>query len=171
MDINGKYKLNKKPDKLYYKFKSGSSTFGHSVIEIENGKIFCENYIFESIGAFIYYDFFRGIDRNYLPKKCENCGKYFLIQSGKYTDYCENTAPQDPTKTCRDVGSRKKYDDKCKTDPIWQTYNRAYKAHYARYMKKKMTVAEFEKWSAWAVIWRTKAENDEISFDEYRKWL
>lgn len=29
----------------------------------------------------------------------------------------------------------------CKNEPVWQVYNRAYKQHYARYMKKKMTVA------------------------------
>lgn len=90
-----------------------------------------------------------------------------MIKSGKYTDYCENISPNDADKTCKDVGSRKKYDLKCKTDPIWQTYNRAYKAHYARYMKKKMSISEFEKWSTWAISWRTKAENDEISIDEY----
>ena len=44
-----------------------------------------------------------------------------------------------------------KYDDKCRTDPIRLAYNRAYKAHYARYMKKKMTTAQFEQWSRYAV--------------------
>ena len=90
-----------------------------------------------------------------------------MIPSGKYTDYCDHTAPQDSTKTCREVGARKRYDDKCKNDPVWQGYNRAYKAHYARYMKKKMTVSEFEQWASWAIQWRTKAENDEISIEEY----
>ena len=52
-----------------------------------------------------------------------------------------NPLPDEPGKTCRDVGSKRRYDDRCRTDPVWQTYNRAYKAHYARYMKKKMTAA------------------------------
>ena len=39
-----------------------------------------------------------------------------------------------------------RYDDKCKNDPIWLAYNRAYKTHYARYLKKKMTTAQFEQW-------------------------
>ncbi|WP_317856011.1 DUF6076 domain-containing protein [Chakrabartyella piscis] len=157
----------KKPDRNYFKFTSGYSKFFHSVIKKDKKNILCASYEFQSIGAFLYFDLFHGIQQNYIPKKCMNCGTYFLIKSGKYTDYCDSHAPQDNSKTCREIGSRKKYDDKCKTDPVWQTYNRAYKAHYARYMKKKMTVAEFEKWSAWAVEWRTKAENDEISFEEY----
>ncbi len=41
------------------------------------------------------------------------------------------------------VDSLQSYEKKYKNDPIWQTYNRAYKAHYARYLKKKMTVANY----------------------------
>lgn len=81
--------------------------------------------------------------------------------------YCDNLLKDEPNKTCRDVGSRRHYDDKCKNDPIWQTYNRAYKAHYARYMKKKMTISEFEKWSRFASSLRDKAIAGEIEFDRY----
>lgn len=70
-------------------------------------------------------------------------------------------------KSCRDVGSKRSYEKKCKNDPVWQTYNRAYKAHYARYMKKKMTVAEFEEWSRFASDFRDKALVGEIPFDLY----
>ena len=75
--------------------------------------------------------------------------------------------PNDPTRTCRDVGSKRRYDDRCKTDPVWQTYNRAYKAHYARYMKKKMTAGEFEAWSRLASELRDRAAEDKIPFGEY----
>ena len=57
--------------------------------------------------------------------------------------------------------------NKCKNDPIWQTYNRAYKAHYARYMKKKMTISEFEKWSRFASSLRDKAIAGEVKFEQY----
>ena len=67
--------------------------------------------------------------------------------------------------------ARKKYDDKCKTDPVWLAYNRAYKAHYARYMKKKMTVPEFEEWSRQAIQWRTQAEEGKLALDVYQRML
>jgi len=137
----------------------------------ENKPILCETYTFDSLGAFLYFDFFRGLKSSFLPKRCSNCGKYFLLKAGKYSDYCENPLSDDAYKTCRDVGARKKYDDKCKTDPVWLTYNRAYKAHYARYMKKKMTVSEFEKWSTYAVGLREKASNGELQYDEYYKLI
>lgn len=54
-----------------------------------------------------------------------------------------------------------------KRDPIWLAYNRAYKAHYTRYMKKKMTVSEFEEWSRQAVVWRIQAEQGKLKLTEY----
>ena len=63
---------------------------------------------------------------------------------------------------------QEKYDDKCTTDPIRLTYNLAYKAHYARYMKKKMTVPEFEQWSAYAVELREKTLANKVGFEEYQ---
>ena len=85
----------------------------------------------------------------------------------KYSDYCENPLTNDSGKICRDVSARKKYDDKCRTDPVWLAYNRAYKAHYARYMKKKMTNAEFEKWGRYAIELREEVINGEMEFEEY----
>lgn len=154
----------------YLTFCSGKATMSHAVLERSSGgRVLCEAYHFETLGAFLYHNLFRGIAQRYIPKKCQNCGRYFLIQAGKYSDYCDCPTESDPAKTCREIGSRKRYDSKCKNDPVWLAYNRAYKAHYARYMKKKMTVAEFEQWSAWAVELRTRAENGEIDFESYQK--
>ena len=127
----------------------------------------CASYDFDRLGAFLYEDFFRGLAEHYIPKRCSNCGKWFLIDAGIYSDYCENPLAEDKTKTCRMVSARKKYDTKCKEDPVWNIYNKAYKAHYARIAKKKMTKAEFEAWSRYAVELREQAERNEISFEEY----
>ena len=50
-------------------------------------------------------------------------------------------------------------------------YNRAYKTHYARYMKKKMTTAEFEQWSRYAVELREDAIAGKIEQAEYERVL
>ena len=141
---------------------------GHEVFTPVGGAPFlCASYDFDRLGAFLYEDFFRGLEEHYIPKRCSNCGKWFLIDAGIYSDYCENPLAEDKTKTCRMVSARKKYDTKCKEDPIWNIYNKAYKAHYARIAKKKMTKAEFEAWSRYAVELREQAERKEISFEEY----
>ena len=151
---------------------SGSMQMSYEVYMPKGGKEhLCETYRFDSLGAFLYVDFFHGLNRNYLPKRCENCGRYFLMTAGKYINYCDRPLKGDREKTCRDVGARRKYDDKCKSDPVWLAYNRAYKAHYARYMKKKMTTAEFEQWSRYAVELRDSAEAGTLEFEEYQAIL
>lgn len=150
------------------RIKCRMQSFGYKSIFDSNGNsILCEEIKFTDLGSFLYYDFFRGIAQNYLPNRCKNCGKYFLIRGSWYYTYCDNTLADEPDKTGRDVGSKRSYDKKCKNDPIWQTYNRAYKAHYARHIKKKMTVAEFEKWSRFASDIRDKALAGDISFEQY----
>ena len=140
----------------------------HEVFAPVGGAPFlCASYDFDRLGAFLYEDFFRGLAEHFIPKRCSNCGKWFLIDAGIYSDYCENPLAEDKTKTCRMVSARKKYDTKCKEDPIWNIYNKAYKAHYARIAKKKMTKAEFEAWSRYAVELREQAERNDISFEEY----
>ena len=151
---------------------SSSMKMSHEVYRRPDGKVkLCEVYTFDSLGAFLYFDFFRGLSQSYIPKRCDNCGMYFLLEAGKYSNYCERPLEDDPEKTCRDVGARKKYDDKCKTDPVWLAYNRAYKTHYARYMKKKMTNAEFEQWSRLAIEWRMQAEKGKLEQAEYERLL
>ena len=41
-------------------------------------------------------------------------------------------------------------------------YNRAYKSHYALYLKEKMTTARFEQWSRYAVVLREQAEYERL---------
>jgi len=131
----------------------------------------CESFLFDSLGTFLYVGFFRGLRLNHIPKRCDNCGKYFLIAGGKYNNYCERVLKDDPDKTCRDIGARRKYDEKCKDDPVWLAYNRAYKTHYARYMKKKMTAAQFEQWSRQAVEWRNAAAAGKLPQAEYERTI
>ena len=145
---------------------------GHEVFTTEDGTLMlCAGYDFDRLGAFLYEDFFRGLREHYLPKQCSNCGRWFLLDAGIYSDYCEYPLADDESKTCRMVSARKKYDTKCKEDPVWNIYNKAYKAHYARIAKKKMTKPEFEAWSRYAVKLREQAERNEISFEEYVRMI
>ena len=85
----------------------------HEVFTPVGGAPFlCASYDFDRLGAFLYEDFFRGLAEHYIPKRCSNCGKWFLIDAGIYSDYCENPLAEDKTKTCRMVSARKKYDTK-----------------------------------------------------------
>ena len=161
-------KYTKLTSSSFQTFDCKMNNFKYKIIkDNDNKSILCEEISFADLQSFLYFDFFNGIKKNYIPNICKQCGKFFLIKGGKYFSYCDSPLKEDPSKSCRDVGARRRYDDKCKNDPIWQTYNRAYKAHYARYMKKKMSISEFEEWSRFASELRDKAIAEEIDYDSY----
>lgn len=61
--------------------------------------------------------------------------------------YCAGPAPEDPGKTCREIGAASSFKDKVANNEVWQVQQRAYKKYYARTMRKDMTKAEFEAWT------------------------
>ncbi len=77
----------------YMEFTSGYSKFFHTVMQTDSGSLLCESYTFQSIGAFLYFDLFRGISYNFIPNQCKICQSYFLVQGGRYSHYCENPSP------------------------------------------------------------------------------
>lgn len=108
------------------------------------------------------------LEQHYLPIKCGHCGRYFLLESGKFSQYCTRPIKGNEDKVCRDVRFREKYSNKIKSDPIWLIYSRAYKQHYARYLKKKMSQAEFWKWADYALELRQKALDGKLDLEEYK---
>ena len=105
-----------------------------------------ERVTFESIIDFIYFDFYRGIMKDYTPKKCKLCGRYFLQDNSHIFEYCDNPSDSNPAKACREIGSKKSFEEKSKNDEIWQIYLRAYKKYHSRKQKKLMSDAQFEEW-------------------------
>lgn len=148
---------------------SGTMSLICKTVKLGNKSVWFDVYTFDCLSSFLYFDFFRGLRGGYIPKRCEHCGKFFLLTSGRYYDFCERVFKGTNGKTCRDIGAHKKYEEKCKRDPVWLAYNRAYKTHYARLLKKKMTKSEFLTWSSWAVEYRDAALAGKIKIDEYEK--
>lgn len=142
-------------------------TVSYKVLEQKKSPVLCENYYFTTIGAFLYIELFKGMELHYLPKKCGYCDRYFLLEAGIFSDYCTHPVKGMEEKVCRDLGHRKKYADKVKNDPIWLAYVRAYKQHYARFLKKKITQAEFQEWADFALELRQNAIDGEMGVEDF----
>jgi len=61
--------------------------------------------------------------------------------------------------------------EKLKKLDIWLIYTRAYKQHYARFMKKTMSKTEFAQWAEYALDLRQKALDGEIALEEYTELI
>ena len=68
--------------------------------------IIAEYRVFRSLAGFMISDLFKALSAGYSPRKCQWCGKYFLLTTGHNTVYCDNPAPDDPKgRTCKQVGA------------------------------------------------------------------
>ena len=116
-----------------------------------------EKMYFNRLIDFVYVEFMKGLQKGFAPKRCANCGKWFLQTPGATYAYCERTAPGETEKTCRDIGAAVNFQSKVKNNPIWQIHQRAYKKYFARTTKGAMTKAEFEVWAREAEQLRDQA--------------
>lgn len=139
-------------------------SFGCHILQSNQGeRILCKKIGFSDLNSFLYYDFFRGLRHGRLPKKCNVCGKFFLLQNGEFQEFCSRPLLQKPYSTCIDIGTKKLTDDSCRNHPAWKAFNRAYRTHYSQYAEKKITREEFEIWVRNASRVRDQAVQQSLS--------
>ena len=106
-----------------------------------------EKIYFDRLLDFVYVEYMKGLQKEIVPKRCANSSRWFLQPPGATLAYCAGPAPEDPGKTCREIGAASSFKDKVANNEVWQVQQRAYKKYYARTMRKDMTKAEFEAWT------------------------
>lgn len=126
----------------------------YAVLQTENGAEIVEKMYFDRLLDFVYVELMKGLQKGFLPKRCPNCGRWFVQEPGMDFNYCANPAPQDPTKLCRDIGATSNFLDKKKNHEIWNIHQRAYRKYYARMLKKNMTKEAFFSWAEEAAALR-----------------
>ena len=113
-----------------------------------------EKIYFDRLLDFVYVELMKGLQKGFIPKRCPNCGKWFVQEPEMDFNYCANPAPQDPAKMCRDIGATNSFLDKKKNHEIWNVHQKAYRKYYARMLKKKMTKDAFFAWAEEAATLR-----------------
>lgn len=127
-----------------------------AVLQTEDGAEIVEKMYFDRLLDFVYVELMKGLQKGFVPKRCPNCGRWFVQEPGMDFNYCANPAPQDPTKLCRDIGATNNFLDKKKNHEIWNIHQRAYRKYYARMLKKNMTKDAFFAWAEEAAVLRDK---------------
>ena len=103
-----------------------------------------EKATFNSLTDFLRTEFYRGLAVGNAPRRCHNCGKYFLLTAGYNTCYCNNIAPGETERTCRKVGAhRKEAQGKANRTPAQVEYDRAYNRLKKRHSRGTLTDAEW----------------------------
>ncbi len=135
----------------------------------EKKYIIAERLVFTSIASFLHTDFFRGLMNGNAPRRCHNCKRFFLLNSGYDTCYCNNIAPGETEKTCRKVGAHKKEVQALSgATPAQKEYRKAYNRLKVRKNRGKLTADEWNAAVAIALEYKDKAERGEITDTELK---
>ena len=139
--------------------------------QTKEGEIFiAEKATFNSLTDFLRTEFYRGLAVGNAPRRCHNCGKYFLLTAGYNTCYCNNIAPGETERTCRKVGAhRKEAQGKANRTPAQVEYDRAYNRLKQRKNRKKISVEEWNAAVAEAMKVLEQSEHGKIDDEEMRK--
>lgn len=137
----------------------------------EDGGALREEVTVQRLSHFIVLELGKALTYGSSPKRCRNCGRWFLKERGTAFEYCAGPAPGEEGKTCREVGARTSFGHKVKDNEVWKLHQRAYKKYYARVLKKTMSREEFQAWTREAEKLRDAAlEEYAQALAEGRTW-
>ena len=122
-----------------------------------------------NLETFLSLDLFRGFAAGHIPRRCQHCGRYFLLDSGFDIRYCENPAPGEPGKTCRQVGAHRKEKELNGTNAIRRAYAKVYNRLKARKQRGTLSADEWNRLVAEAQEVKRQAEAGEITLAEMGK--
>lgn len=135
----------------------------------EKEYMIAERMAFDSLGAFLHVDFFRGLMHGNAPRRCHNCGQFFLLTGGYDTRYCTNIAPGETERTCRKVGAHRKEAEKVSGSLIQTEYKKVYSRLKTRRYRGKLDIDEWNRQVALAQDYKEQAEKGEISEFELQR--
>ena len=134
--------------------------------------ILAEQARFSSLLDFLEVEFFRGLAAGNAPRRCHNCGKYFLLTAGYNTCYCNNIAPGETERTCRKVGAhRKEARDRAGRKPAQVEYDRAYNRLKQRKNRGKISLDEWNMAVAMAQELLEQSGRGELTDEELKRKL
>ena len=136
----------------------------------EAGKVLlAEKAEFSYLSHFLYTDFYRGLMTGNAPRRCHNCGRYFLLTAGYNTCYCNHVAPGETERTCRKVGAHRKANHPTGLSPAGMEYRKVYNRLKARKQRRKISTDEWNAALAQAQEVLDMAESGELSDEEMRE--
>ncbi len=124
----------------------------------------------EDPAAFAEFLLYRYLQENLHMRKCKYCGRWFATHGRTKLEYCDRLI-ENSTKTCREMGSLRLYEQRQMEDPAIREYKRSYKTHNARIRYGLMTREEFTAWSVEAREKRDKCSAGELPLEEFIAWL
>ena len=130
-----------------------------------------EKMAFDDLVSFLHMDLYKGMVAGNLPRRCHNCGHFFLTVGGHNVIYCNDTAPGEKEKTCRTVGAHRKEQQKNQTEFVQKEYSRTYNSLKARKRRGAISTATWNTQVAQIQDLKDAVLKGEIDDGEYKRRL
>ena len=114
------------------------------------------------------------IENNIKVKICRNCQKYFIPYNRSDTMYCDEPAPQNPTKSCKEYASQELYYKKITSNPVSKLHRKIYQQKQMLAKRNPDIEAyktDFENFKTASKEWKKKVKNGIATENEYLQWL
>ena len=132
-----------------------------------------EYYEATQLQTLLKMDFYKALCAGHVVRRCEYCGRYFLLTKGYHTKYCDKPNLQYPEFTCAQLGYRQTgLKEAAKDDPMKQALLRCYQRLNKDVSRKKLTSEQRDRLYALAVDLHFDARQDpNISFEAFEESL
>ena len=129
-------------------------------------------YLVNNLDTLMYIILYEIVSNNYIIKKCQICGKYFIPNKSNEI-YCEFLNEENNT-ICRNVGAFQVYKQNLENTPALLEYRRTYNRKSNEVSRAKDNVKlkeDFKEWRKKAQEQIKEYKQNKITEDELEKWL
>lgn len=85
-------------DNVYVRYIPRETEPGSDIYQIY------EYYEADMLQSLLKTDFYKALQAGHIIRRCEFCGRYFLLKTGYHTKYCDQPNPDEPRFTCAQLG-------------------------------------------------------------------
>ena len=133
-----------------------------------------ETYIFAIVESILICSLLELARQWKIIRICQNCGRYFIPENRTDTIYCNNTSPQDCTRTCKQYGAQRLWYERQKDDEL-ATLSRNILSAKSMLAKRNPDIPAYTLSYDYFRIERKKWKQDVVAGykarEEYRTWL
>jgi len=113
------------------------------------------------------------VENKLLPKRCKNCGKFFVPEKRSDTLYCNRIAPESDSQTCKVYGTDQIRKANIRSNEAVELYRKAYQKKRSkwRYRKDEESHRIFEDFVTEANQWRADVKAGIRTETAFVDWL
>jgi len=129
---------------------------------------------FDSLESYLKYSLYSMATNGEQIKICKNCGQLFYPEQRSDTLYCSNISPQDATKTCKEFGAAKAYQDNLKNKEQMGLYRKIYIQKQMMVRRNPDIVSyqkDFENYKTESKRWKADVKAGTKTVADYVAWL